>query len=170
MGLWDRQDPGTTPRSGNPRDIPGTPNGTVGQTGSWDNSKEWESLRYPRDSQQDCGTDRILGQLQGVGVIEIPQGLPVGLWDRQDPGTTPKSGSPRDIPGIPGGTVHRTDRTLGQFQGSSGYPRDSQWDYGTDRTLGQLQGVGVLRISQALPAGLWETGPWENNKEWESLG
>ena len=125
MGLWDRQDPGTTPRSGNPRDIPGTPNGTVGQTGFWDNSKEWESLRYPRDSQQDCGTDRILGQLQGVGVIEIPQGLPVGLWDRQDPGTTPKSGSPRDIPGTP-------SRIVG------------------DRTLGKQQGVGVLGIVQGL--------------------
>jgi len=66
MGLWDRQDPGTTPRSG--------------------------SSEYPRDSQWDCRTDRTLGQLQGVGVLEISQRLLMGLWDRQDPGTTPRSG------------------------------------------------------------------------------
>ena len=71
IGLWDRQDTGTTAKGGGPWDVPGTPNGTVeqdtgatakggspwdvletpngtvGQTGHWDNCQGWESLGYP---------------------------------------------------------------------------------------------------------------------------
>ena len=50
MGLWDRQDTGTTPKGGSPWDVQGTPNGTVGQTGHWDNFQGWESLGCPGDS------------------------------------------------------------------------------------------------------------------------
>ena len=57
--------------------LPGTPNGIIEQTGpSWDNSQGWEFLGCPED-------------------------LPMGLWDRQDTGTTPKGGSPWDVPGTP---------------------------------------------------------------------
>ena len=49
MGLWNRQDPGTTPGSGSPQDIPGTPSRIVG--------------------------DRTLGKQRGVGVLGIVQGL-----------------------------------------------------------------------------------------------
>ena len=148
MGLWDRQDCGTTPASGSPRNVPGTP---------W-----W-----------DCGTDRTVGKLQGVGVPGMSRGLPggtvgrtglwdnssqweslgcsgdslVGLWDRQDCGTTPASGSPRDVPGTP------------------------WWDCETDRTVGQLQPVGVLGMSRGLPGGtVGRTGLWDNSSQWESSG
>ena len=82
MGLWDRQDIGTTAKGGSPWDVLRTPNGTVGQTGQWDNCQGWESLGCPGDSQWDCGTDRTLGQLPSVGVLGMSQGFPhhsVGL-------------------------------------------------------------------------------------------
>ena len=64
VGLWDIQDTGTTPKGWNPWDVAGTPSGTVGQTGHWDNSsKMWESLGCPGESRLDCGTYRTLGQL-----------------------------------------------------------------------------------------------------------
>ena len=64
------------------------------------NSKESNSsLGCPEDSQWDCGTDRTLGQLPRVGVLGMSRGLPMGLWDRQDTGTTPKGGSPWDVLG-----------------------------------------------------------------------
>ena len=43
MGLWDRQDTGTTAKGGSSWNVPGTPNRPVGQTGHWDNCQGWES-------------------------------------------------------------------------------------------------------------------------------
>ena len=123
MGLWDRQDTGTSPKGGSPWDVLGTPNGTVGQTGHWDNSQGW-------------------------GVLGMSQGPPMGLC-----GTTFKDGSPWDVPGTPNGTVEQTGPRWDNSQGweSLGCPRDPQWDCGTDRTLGQLPRVGVLGMSRGLP-------------------
>ena len=103
----------------------------------------WESLGCPRDSQWDCGTDRTLGQLPRVGVLRMSWGLPMGLWDRQDTGTTAKGGE------------------------SLGCPRDSQWDCGTDRTLGQLPSVGVLETPGET---VEQTGHWDNFKDVGVLG
>ena len=122
----------------------------------------WDAWGLPVD----CGTPRTLGQLSRVGVLGMPgdsqwivghpghwdnsqgwrvlgmsQGLPIGLWDRQDTGTTAKGGSPWDV---------------------------SQWDCGTDRTLGQLPRVGVLGMFCGVPVG--QTGHWDNCQRWESLG
>ena len=118
MGLWDRQDIGTTAKGGSHRDVPGAPNGTVGQTGH-------------RDRQD-------MGQLPRVGVLGTPGGT-VGQTRRL--GQLPREG----VLGTPSGTVGqtgRTGRTLGQLQ-RCGSPWDVlgspvAWDCGTYRTLGQL--------------------------------
>ena len=161
-GPWDRQDTGTTANGGSHWDVPGTPNGTVGQTGHWDNYQAWESLGCPKDSQKDCGTDRTPGQLPRVGVLGMSQGLPKGLWDRQDTGTTAKGGSPWDVPGTPKGTVvGRTgDWDNSQRWESLGCPGNSPrvgvlgmfwgllvvWNCGTDRTLCQLPKCGSTSL------------------------
>ena len=85
--------------------------------------------------------DRILGQLPRVGVLGMSWGLPIGLWDSKDTGTTAES---------------------------LGCPGDSKWDF---KTLGQLPSVGVLGMSQGLRMGLWDrqdTRP--TPKVWESIG
>ena len=87
--MWYRQD---TPKSECPWDVLGTPGGTVGQVGHWDNSQEMESLGCHRNSQWDSRADRTLGQLfKDVGVLGMSWGVPVGLWDIQDTRTTPKA-------------------------------------------------------------------------------
>ena len=81
---WDRQDIGTTAKSRSPWDVPGTPNGTVGQTGHWDNLKHVGVLGMTQDSQWDCGTDRTLGQPQRCGSPWDDPGIPSplsGTWD-----------------------------------------------------------------------------------------
>ena len=108
MGLWDRRDTGTTTKGGSTWDVLRTPGGTVGQTGHWDNHQGWEYLGCPEDSRWDCGTGRTLGQLPRVGVLGMSQGLPMGLWDRQDTGTTAIFGSPWDVLRTPSGTVGQT--------------------------------------------------------------
>ena len=52
-------------------EIPGTPGGTVGQTGPWESPMvvgiHGTSLGNPRDSWWDCWTDRTLGEPNGGG-------------------------------------------------------------------------------------------------------
>ena len=79
--MWYRQD---TPKGECPWDVLGTPGGTVGQVGHWDNSQGMESLGCRRNSQWDSGTDRTLGQRQRCGSPwDVPATLlPFsGTWD-----------------------------------------------------------------------------------------
>ena len=164
MGLWDRQDTGTTAKvlwmsQGLPM-------------GLWDRQDTGTTAKD--GSQWDCGTDRTLGQLPRVGVLGMSQGLPMGLWDRQDTGTTPKGRSPRDVPGGSQWDCG-TGRTLGQLPrvGVLGTPSGTV----QDRQVGQVghwdnfKDVGVLGMSWGVPVGLWDiqdTRP--TPKTWESLG
>ena len=59
--------------------------------------RHW-AIRCPRNSQQDVVHT---GHSQGHKSLGCPEDLPMGLWDRQDTGTTPKGGSPWDVPGTP---------------------------------------------------------------------
>ena len=126
---WDGQDTGTTAKGGSPWNVLGTHKGTVGQAGHWGNCQGWESLGCPEDSEWDCGTDRTLGQVPKVGVLEMSQGLLKGLWNRQDTWTSAKGGSPWDVPGTPKGTVEQTGH-WDNCQGweSLGCPREFQRD------------------------------------------
>ena len=65
VGLWDRQDTGTTAKFGSPWYVPRLP------MGLWD--------------RQDTGTTAKFGS-----PWYVPR-LPMGLWDRQDTGTTAES-------------------------------------------------------------------------------
>ena len=123
---------GQLPRVGSPWDVSESP-----PVGQWDrrdtetNAKGGQSLGCPGDSQWDCGTDRTLGQLPRVGVLGMSQGLPMGLWDRQDTGINPKGGI---ILWSPNGTV-------------------GQWDTATNGKQ-----VAVLGMSWELPMGQWDSG------------
>ena len=60
MGLWDRQDTGTTAKGERPLDVLRTPCGTVGQTGHWDKStakgeSPWDVLRTPNGTVGQTG-------------------------------------------------------------------------------------------------------------------
>ena len=74
------------------------------------------------------------------------QGLPAGMWDRQDPGTTPRSGSPRGIPGLPAGLWDRQDPgTTPRSWESQGLSRDSSPLIGTwDSPMRNSTSVGKL--------------------------
>ena len=58
--------PMSTPRSGSPQDIPGTPGGIVGQTGPWDSTKEGSPQDIPGTPHHSRGLGIVLW---GIGLV-----------------------------------------------------------------------------------------------------
>ena len=100
-----RWDCGTDRTLGEPNgggDIPGTPGGTVGQTGPWESpmvvgipgtpgwtvgqTGPWESPMVVGIPGTPGGTVGQTGPWESPMVVGTSRGLPVGLWDRQDLG------------------------------------------------------------------------------------